>query len=70
MNYRPSAAEELMARLPDDLAGRLLESIIKEKNRMENGPWTDEEIRMKTFVKAMAVGARKTMEKIAASCFP
>ena len=69
MKFRPRALEKYISTLPTDLQELALQTVVQERNRIKNGPWTEEEIRMTAQVKGIAVNARKKMEKIAMSYF-
>ncbi len=69
MKYRPSAAEEYISTLPENLQIEAMKAVVDEGNRIRNGPWTAEEIMTKKMVQNMARAANNKMESIVASCF-
>jgi len=68
MQFRPSAIDELLATLPEDLQILALQAIKDEHDRIERGDFTEEEREMFKIVNDLGRSAGETMDSIIIGC--
>ena len=68
MKFRPSAIDEFLATLPEDLQIIALQVIKEERERFERGDFTEEEKRVFQVAEDLGASAAKTIEKIRLEC--
>lgn len=68
MKFRPSAIDEFLATLPEDLQILALQVIKEEHDRFERGDFTDEEKKMFQMASDLATNMAKTLDQIALKC--
>jgi len=66
MENIPSALGEFISRAyeySENFGNQCMQAICDEANRIKKGPWTEEEIRAKEFIKKMSMAMKNKMEK-------
>uniref|UniRef100_A0A6M3LJP9 Uncharacterized protein n=1 Tax=viral metagenome TaxID=1070528 RepID=A0A6M3LJP9_9ZZZZ len=68
MKLRPSAIDEFLAPLPENLQILALQAIKEEHDRFERGDFTEEEKKLFQTAADLGTNAAKTIERIALKC--
>jgi len=68
MKFRPSAIDDFLATLPDDVQILALQAIKEERDRFGRGDFTEEEKKMFKMASDLGANAAKTFDQIALKC--
>lgn len=68
MKFKPSAINNLLATLPENLQILALQTIKEEYDRLERGDFTENEKKMFQLVIELGANAAKTINQIALKC--